>query len=271
MERNTLLTTRFGGSEKKEFVAFNYIAELQEATAEISGNGDCDFSWEPDYLPDGQTQWQCFFYPTDDNPIQDLIRKLIALTSGGDFHLWVFRSTDDGDHRSLLQKFEGGTCTHESPMLPGSLGIDGSIAAAELEDGCDVNAALLLAEILHEACDEGWYQSCEDDGDAVGGGWDEDDLSCLCNANLAAVVLANAFQLWPALLSDSSIQGRVAEMNRNLDKVIVGILDFDPFDYTEGSEMILPRLKAVLESALLQQCTPQKSRRKAGEFTTCRI
>jgi hypothetical protein len=149
----------------------------------------------------------------------------------------------------------------------------GAFLLAQLFQAIPQRAKLLVmdAEILREACDEGSCESCEIDDDSVDGGWDEDDLSYLCDANLAAVLLANAFQRWPALLSDSSIQSRFAEIDRNLDKVMVGIRAFDPFDYTDGGELILPKLKAVLEAAMLRQSTPQKSRCKASAVTACRI
>ena len=261
---------RFGGSNQEKISdALGCVKEIQDENAQHNGNGDCDFSYEPHDVDDGLKQWHCFCDAFAGNPPNVLLDKLVPLTVGGDFYVWFYCYTDDGCYESSLLKYENGLCTRDGPQCNGILGIDGAIAAAELEERFDVKAALELVEIFLENCREGWYESCEDDD--IEAGWNEEDLSCLCNAHLAALMLAIAAQHWPSLLSESGIQRRVAEINRKLDLVLDGVQTFDPFDYEPGSELILHEFKANLDAAELEQCTQPKSRRTASAATAHRI
>lgn len=233
---------RFDGINKAKMEeALKYIRQIQEENAEYSGNGVCDFSGEPQVGDDGSVEWCCYCKAGEDTPPDDLRKQFISLTHGGDFHFWFYWECTDGCHESSLERHQAGECTFDALWNSGILGLDGSIAIAKLEDCCDASAALFLLNSFLADCD---------------GGWDEDDLSTLFNAHLAATSLAQAFQRWPTLLVEQSIQSNLADINRKLAVLCDGVEEFGPFDHEPEKVSELYALQAVLEAEILKQATP---------------
>ena len=267
-------TVRFGGSNKKMKIAISATNEIQADYADLSDDEDCEFGYPTRDVGDGFKEWNFYCDESVDNPAEELLSKLIPLTAGGDFEVWYYSYTYDGTYESCLKKYENGVCTLARPIEAGYLEIDGAIAAVKLEAHFDVKAALMLIEVLDTSCFDGYYEKSEyDDGDDVQGvgHWFQGDLESLYNAHLAATALANSFQRWPKLLSESLIQGCLVQLNRNLGRVLEGVQEFNPFDYDEDDVEPLIEFKTILEAAVLEQCTPRKSKRKASAVADRRI
>lgn len=232
---------RFGGSNKTKMKkALKYIRQIQEDTAEYSGNGVCDFSDEPQVCDDGSMQWHSYCKAGEDSPPEALRNQLMPLTRGGDFHFWFYWDCTDGCNESSLEQHQDGECTFDDYWNSGILGLDGSIAIAKLKDSCDADAAhFLLASFLADC----------------NGQWDDDDYSSLFNAHLAATSLAKAFRRWPTLLLEPSIQSNLADINRKLAVLCEGVEELRPFDTEPEKVSELAALQAVLEAEILKQVT----------------
>jgi hypothetical protein len=268
-------TVRIGGTNMKKVKAgVRFIKEVRADYVDLSDDEDCEFGYSIQDVADGFKEWNFYCDESVDNPAEDLLSKLIPLTAGGDFEVWYYYYTYDGTYESCLKKFENGECTLNRSTEAGYLEINGAIAAVKLEEHFDVKAALLLIDVLDTCCFEGYYEKTvedEESGMEVNDRWFEGDLEHLYNAHLAATALANAYQRWPELLSESLIQGCLVQLNRNLGRVLEGVEECNPFDYDEDDEEPLTEFKAIVEAAVLEQCTPRKPRRKAGAVVAHRI
>jgi hypothetical protein len=233
-------TFRFGGSKKAKMnKGLKHIREIQEVTAEYTGNGVCDFSAEPQFCDDGSVEWGCYCKAGDDTP-NALRDQLLALAQGNDFQVWFYWECTDGCNESSLEHHQAGECTFDEYWNSGILGLDGSIAIAKLKHSCDTSAALTLLDSFLTFCDDGW---------------DEDDSSNPFNAHLAAISLAEAFQQWPTLLGEHAIQSQLDEMHEKL-AVLCGGGEFDPFDGDPEKVRELRALQAIVEAQILKQSNP---------------
>lgn len=137
---------RFGGSDAgKVNTALEIIQQTQEATAEHSGKGVCDFSSEPQ--DDGSfKQWWCYCKYGDPAP-DDVCQKLAALTKGGGFRFWFYWECTDGCNESGVEEHYEGRCIAELSWGTAVLGLPASVAAAALVNRADVDAMIELIDI----------------------------------------------------------------------------------------------------------------------------
>jgi len=231
---------RFGGSNKAKMnKGLEHIREIEETTAEYSGNGVCDFSAEPQVCDDGSVEWGCYCKAGDHTPYA-LRDQLVALAQGDDFQVWFYWECTDGFNESSLKHHQAGNCTFDEYWNSGILGLDGSLAIAKLKHSCDTSAALTLLDSFFYFCDDGW---------------DEDDPSNTLNAHLAATSLTEAFQQWPTLLGEHAIQSQLDQMHEEL-AVLCGGGEFDSFDGDPEKVRELHALQAIVEAEILKQANP---------------
>lgn len=239
---------RFGGTnENKIRTALDRINKVQEATAQYSGNGVCDFSADPETSVDGSITWSCY-HKSGDETVDDLRAQLIDLTVNGGFTLVFYWNCTDGYNECSIEKHQGGVPIVDLSWYQGVLEFDTACAAVELDQTDDPKALkLLVDEFLM----------------TVGCEWDEDDLAALGNAHAVAATLAKAFQHWPHLYQDKSLRRKVQAVNRHLIHVREGADEFLSVDASEVDA--LQAFQAALEVMLLKQHTPTSSKAsKAG-------
>jgi len=230
---------RFGGSkEAKMNKGLKHIRKIQEATAEYSGKGVCDFSAKPKFCGDGSMEWECYCKAGDDTPYA-LRDQLVALAKGDDFQVWFYWECTDGCNESSLEHHQSGVCTFDEYWHSGILGLDDSIAIAKLKHSCDTSAALTLLGSFFYFCDYGWH---------------EDEPSGPFNAHLAAISLADAFQQWPTLLGKYAIHSKLDAMHGKLAAICGD--GFEPFYGEPEKVRELRALQAIVEAEILKQANP---------------
>lgn len=245
---------RFGGTnENKIRKALACIYKVQEATAQYSGNGVCDFSADPETSVDGSITWSCY-HKSGDETVDDLRAQLIDLTVNGGFTLVFYWNCTDGYNECSIEEHQGGIPIVDLIWYRGVLEFDTACAAVQLDKTGDPKALQCLVDEFLES------DGCE---------WDEDDHTDLGNAHAVATTLAEAFQHWPRLYQDQALSRKVQAVNRHLMHVREGADEF--FSVSETQVDALQAMQATLEAMLLKQQTPKASNSAYGQFSNVRI
>lgn len=163
---------RFSGSPKAIAAARAAIEELQAKYADVSGNGNCEFSTQPKRRKDGSLSWGC--YAT--GGIGDFESAVAALTRNSDLRCHAYWGCTDGDSASALNFVERGKW-RKMGAWRADIGIEAALAIERLSAAPDAQALLALVDALRVATNDGW---------------DEDDYPWLLKASVVGAAISAA-------------------------------------------------------------------------------
>lgn len=232
-------TVRFGGTNKAKIgKALNYIFKIQEETEEISGNGVCDYSNEPNAEENGNYVWSAY-HKSGDVRIEKVLRdQLLPLTQDGDFEFWIYWECMDGYYQCSLENYQNGEQRYEHLWDGLVAGIDLATAIANFEEQPQAGQLKVLIDAVAS-------QSCSE--------WSEDKPDNLKSTTNMAALVYEFLERHPELIHHALLQKSIIEMHASLQEVLQGIDEYDLWDELfEPNGETLRALSALTESAMLR-------------------
>lgn len=232
----------FEGSPEQIAVARSAIEKFQIANAKYSGNGVCDFSYDPSLDDSGALTWHCYAK----GELKDFDAAIQQLTHDGGLRVWAYWGTTDGFYESGLNLLQNGTLTQVASW-DAEIGIKAAIAMVRLAQ--NPNAADLL--VLTKRFDT-----------ALSDGWDEDDYPWLIAAEVMGQEINAILTSHPDLAKDKTLATALLGMKEPLREVRESLQEYAGREISELQD--LDSLQAFIEALDLSRALPSPKKASAN-------
>lgn len=226
---------RFFGTVDELATARDAIGKLQAQYVGCNGDGDHDFSMEPELDDNGAMNWSG--YTLDDT--EDFEEQITAMTAGTNLSCFAYWGTTDGCSESALNLLVCGE-GRGLGQWNAEIGICSAVAIAVLEKSAIAKELLVLIET---------FLIAEQDG------WDEEDYPWLLRAEVLACAIATALELHPGLLSSKGVGKALARMKKPLKSVRGDLKDVAGFKASELAQ--IDQFQSIIESLELDGAVPK--------------
>jgi hypothetical protein len=226
---------RFEGSIEAIALARAAIEALQSKHADVSGNGNCDFSLKPLRGKDGSLSWRC--YAT--GGVEDFESDIAKLTKTSDLRCLAYWGCTDGDSASALNCVERGKW-RKMGAWPADIGIAAALAIRELSTSANVEGLLALLDALRVATNDGW---------------DEDDYPWLLKAAVVATAISAALSSHPEMMGEQRVATALLRIRAALGDACNDLQEFGAGGAPERKGAV--RLLSAIERLEIAQAVPE--------------
>jgi hypothetical protein len=205
--------------------------------------GDHSMTQKPSIDATGRLTWYCYTNGTMDN----FTDQLAELTHRNGLRIWAYEGCTDGCCGGGLGVLENGA-ENIIGRWAADIGLSAAVAAVQLGQATDVDAALVMVNRIKMA---------------RGDGWDEDDWAHLRAGGVCAVVLANALSQSPSLLKSKPLADALQKIGAGLTDIRHDAAEYGALE--KGSIEKIDGLLALIESLEISKAAkPRKATKKSA-------